>query len=165
MRHSSSQRTACGRYDAGATRHSVGGKVAGDASLWKCCNPDTAGGKRRWLSPDCRIEPFASCSVLPIRGPSVAPRTKAPAARGFRLLIFPTIDQTTAWSSAFERLPAIVRGAVALDLGCWTTRSHVFSYHRCKPGEHKASQHPAAEAAAEDKQFLVDAVPAAGEQP
>ncbi len=73
--------------------------MAGDASLWKCCNLDTSGGKRRWLSPDCRIEPFASCSVLPIRGPSVAPpnppdgrsRTKAPAACwGFRLVIIPT---------------------------------------------------------------------------
>src|SRR5260370_18488922 len=75
VRHSSSQRTACGRYDADAIRHSVGGKVAGDASLWKCCNADTSGGRRRWLSPDRRIEPFASCSVLPIRGPSVPPRT------------------------------------------------------------------------------------------
>jgi hypothetical protein len=67
------RRTARGEYDTGAIRHSVGGKVAGDASLWKCCNPDTSGGNRRRLSPDCRIEPFASCSVLPIRGPSVAP--------------------------------------------------------------------------------------------
>ena len=29
------------RYDAAAIWHSVGGKVAYDPSLWKCCNPDT----------------------------------------------------------------------------------------------------------------------------
>src|SRR6266699_2254452 len=29
------------RYDAAALWHSVGGKVAGDPRLWKCCNPDT----------------------------------------------------------------------------------------------------------------------------
>ncbi len=33
VRHSSSQRTARGRYDAGAIRHSVGGKVAGDTNM------------------------------------------------------------------------------------------------------------------------------------
>jgi hypothetical protein len=33
-----------------------------------------------------------------------------------------------------------------------------------KPSADKAGQHPAAEAMAEDKQFLVGAVPAAGEQ-
>ena len=51
------------------------------------------------------IEPFASCSVLPIRGPSVVPpnppdgrsRTKAPAACwGFRLVIIPTRHQAAS---------------------------------------------------------------------
>ncbi len=59
MRCSSPRRTARGQYDAGAIRHSVGGKVAGDTRLWKCCNPDTSDGKRPWLPRDCRIEPFA----------------------------------------------------------------------------------------------------------
>jgi hypothetical protein len=45
VRCSSPRRTARGQYDAGAIRHSVGGKVAGDTRLWKCCNPDTSGGK------------------------------------------------------------------------------------------------------------------------
>ena len=55
--------TAAGRtrtYDAGAIRHSVGGKVAGDTRLWKCCNPDTYDGKRLWLTrAAAQIEPFA----------------------------------------------------------------------------------------------------------
>src|SRR5882762_3310609 len=95
VRCSSPRRTARGQYDASAIRHSVGGKVAGDTRLWNCCNPDTSGGNRRRLSRDCRIEPFASCSLLPIRGPSVAPPihpTDEPARKprpcwGFRLVI------------------------------------------------------------------------------
>ncbi len=41
VRESSPPRTARGRHNAGAMRHSVGQKVAGGTSLWKYCNPDT----------------------------------------------------------------------------------------------------------------------------
>src|SRR5258708_417103 len=37
-------------YDAGAIRHSVGQKMAGDAMLWECCNPDTPLASLRHVS-------------------------------------------------------------------------------------------------------------------
>jgi hypothetical protein len=66
---SSPRRTARGRYKAEAIRHSVGGKVAGDKSLWKCCNPDTSGGKWRRLSRGCPDRTFRRRSLLPFAEP------------------------------------------------------------------------------------------------
>jgi hypothetical protein len=57
MRLSSPRRTARGRHHDEAIWHSVGRKVASDTSLWKCCNPDTSGGKRRWLSRGSNLPP------------------------------------------------------------------------------------------------------------
>src|SRR5260370_27081118 len=95
VRCSSPRRTARGQYDAGAIRHSVGGKVAGDTRLWKCCNPDTSDGKRLWLTRGSPNRTFGRRSV---RGPFVAPpihptdeaaRKPRPHCWGFRLVIIP----------------------------------------------------------------------------
>src|SRR5260221_14791245 len=97
VRCSSPRRTARRQYDAGAIRYSVGGKVAGDTRLWKCCNPDTSDGKRLWLPRGSPNRTFRRRSLLPTRGPFIAPpihptgrsRTKAPAALlGLSLLRF-----------------------------------------------------------------------------
>src|SRR5258708_36225655 len=70
----------------------------------------------------------------------------------------------TVRRSAFERPPAVVRDAVALDLGCRTTRSHGFSYHRCEPGGHKSCQHVTREPMGEHKHFLSVAARTTGEE-
>src|SRR5258707_9043774 len=49
-------RTARGRQNASRIRHSEGRKVAGDTSLWKCCNPDTM----------AKVVDRARCSPIPI---------------------------------------------------------------------------------------------------
>jgi hypothetical protein len=57
VRASLARRTARGRHHDEAIWHSAGRKVAGDTSLWKCCNPDTSGGKWR-----------RSLAIAPIKG-------------------------------------------------------------------------------------------------
>jgi hypothetical protein len=61
----SSRRTARRRNNARPIGHSVGRKVAADTSLWKCCNPDTSGGKWRRPLAITTIEPFADRSSQP----------------------------------------------------------------------------------------------------
>jgi hypothetical protein len=97
VRTSLARRTARGEYDTGVIRHSVGEKVAGDASLCKCCNLDTSGGKRRWLSRDSNLLPVADTTYSwTVRSaphpPNGRARAKAPAVCwGFRLSLLPEI--------------------------------------------------------------------------
>jgi hypothetical protein len=65
--------------------HSVGRKVAADTSLWKCCNPDTSGGKWRRPLAITTIEPFADrSSQLGQHGLEPPPRIVG-ASRGHHL--------------------------------------------------------------------------------
>ena len=119
VRCSSPRRTARGQYDAGAIRHSVGGNVAGDTRLWKCCNPDTSGGNRRWLSRD-RDRTF--CQLLgttysrTVRSAPQSTRRTKPHESPGRMLGLSSRDHSNASSSGFQH-SADARPADADRLG------------------------------------------------
>ena len=70
----------------------------------------------------------------------------------------------TTGLSIFDRLPTGFGDPDPTDLDRLAASLDYLALRCCKPAPDEPSQHPAAEAVAEDQQLLIGAVPAAGEQ-